>query len=494
MICQTCSAENTEEAVFCHKCGTKIVLEQSKKICTQCGNKLNDDDNFCVQCGTSVESFAGDSDDDGVSIPKEEDLLKSYDATIQTYAPLVTSLLIVLIIAYSSWVFLCANSWMDVPVEALVKFGGNIRLLTFSGEEWRLWSSTFIHGGLLHLAMNIVCLWSFGRLLERMSGHMKFLALYFISAIGSSIISMKFNGDVVSAGASGAIFGIFGSFMMYVLVMGKHFGLTYDSIWNHVKEGLIFLVVNFVYSFLPGIDMAAHLGGLLVGTGAGLIFAVVDSVSTKGFLRIFNYWLAVLSAIVITQITYSWYKSNSWNSWIGSDLENREIVFKLNSFAAEKGVAEAQFNLGVMYASGEGVEKDDYKAVKWFREAAEQGNADAQFNLGNMYLNGRGVLKDDSEAVKWYRKAAEQGYASAQCNLGWMYNEGRGVTQDDYEAVMWLRKAAEQGDARAQGSLGWMYENGRGVLKDDSEAVKWYRKAAEQGNADAKEALKRLGY
>lgn len=491
MICQTCSAENTEEAVFCHKCGTKIVLEQSKKICTQCGNKLNDDDNFCVQCGTSVGSFAGDSDNDGVSIPKEEDLLKSYDATIQTYAPLVTSLLIVLIIAYSSWVFLCANSWMDVPVEALVKFGGNIRLLTFSGEEWRIWSSTFIHGGLLHLAMNIVCLWSFGRLLERMSGHMKFLVLYFISAIGSSIISMKFNGDVVSAGASGAIFGIFGSFMMYVLVMGKHFGLTWDSIWSHVKEGLIFVVVNFVYSLLPGIDMAAHLGGLLVGTGAGLIFAVVDSVSTKGFLRIFNYWLAVLSAIVITQITYSWYKSNSW---IGSDLENQDIEFKLNSFAAEKGDAEAQFNLGLMYDFGEGVTKNESQAVKWYRKAAEQGNAYAQYNLGVSYTDGTGVAKDDCEAVKWFRKAAEQGVVKAQYNLGWMYENGCGVTQDESEAAKWYLKSAEQGYADAQYNLGNMYLDGRGVLQYELEAVKWFRKAAEQGNADAKEALKRLGY
>ena len=69
------------------------------------------------------------------------------------------------------------------------------------------------------------------------------------------------------------------------------------------------------------------------------------------------------------------------------------------------------------------------------RQAAEQGDATAQFNLGNMYANGEGVPKDDAEAVKWFRLAADQGYAAAQLNLGAAYTNGQGVLKDDAEAV-----------------------------------------------------------
>ena len=153
--------------------------------------------------------------------------------------------------------------------------------------------------------------------------------------------------------------------------------------------------------------------------------------------------------------------------------------------AAEQGDATAQFNLGFMYANGEGVPKDDAEAVRWFRLAAEQGDAAAQLNLGNMYADGQGVFKDDAEAVRWFRLAAEQGLAMAQFNLGIVYDNGEGVLKDDAESIKWYRLAAEQGLANAQLNLGAAYTNGWGFLKDEAEAVKWYRLAADQGLAMA---------
>ena len=78
------------------------------------------------------------------------------------------------------------------------------------------------------------------------------------------------------------------------------------------------------------------------------------------------------------------------------------------------------------------------------RQAAEQGHAEAQCHLGIMYANGQGVEKDESMAVKWYRKAAEQGHTKAQANLGFMYATGKGVPQSFSEALRWLRKAEAQ--------------------------------------------------
>ena len=116
---------------------------------------------------------------------------------------------------------------------------------------------------------------------------------------------------------------------------------------------------------------------------------------------------------------------------------------------AESGDATAQFNLGVMYQSGQGVPQDYADAMKWYRLAADQGDEDAQNNLGVMYAKGQGVPQDYAEAVKWYRMAAEQGEAVAQNNLGLMYDEGQGVPQDYAEAYVWFSVAAAGGDAKA---------------------------------------------
>ena len=85
---------------------------------------------------------------------------------------------------------------------------------------------------------------------------------------------------------------------------------------------------------------------------------------------------------------------------------------------AVKGDAEAQRNLGYLYATGNGMPKDPAEAVKWYRMAAEQGNAAAQSNLGVMYANGNVVAKDQMEAVKWFRKAAERGSIELVLVLG----------------------------------------------------------------------------
>ena len=120
---------------------------------------------------------------------------------------------------------------------------------------------------------------------------------------------------------------------------------------------------------------------------------------------------------------------------------------------AEAGDIEAQFNLGMCYKNGYGVEKNLRKATNLYRKAAEQGDATAQYNLGLCYANGDGVEKNLPEAAKWWRKAAEQGNAKAQFDLGLLYYWGCGVEQNLTEAANWFRKAAEQGDADAQKAL-----------------------------------------
>jgi uncharacterized protein len=124
-------------------------------------------------------------------------------------------------------------------------------------------------------------------------------------------------------------------------------------------------------------------------------------------------------------------------------------------------------------------ERDDYAtALKEFKTAAERGNAEAQFLVGVMYANGEGVPQDYTEAAKWYRKAAEQGYADAQRELAELHKGVPGVPQDYAEVVKWYRKAAQQGDAFAQMGLGARYAHGEGVPQDFVQAYMWFDLAA----------------
>lgn len=161
---------------------------------------------------------------------------------------------------------------------------------------------------------------------------------------------------------------------------------------------------------------------------------------------------------------------------------------------AEAGNADAQNSLGLAYAGGEGVPKDDAKAVEWYQKAAVQGGVGAQLNLGEMYRAGRGVPKDAAKAFEWYQKAATQGNADAQVKLGRMYSDGEGVPKDAAKSSEWYQKALAQGHPVAQWNLATNYLLGIGVPKDDAKAFEWYQKSAAQGRPGSQAMLGALYY
>lgn len=142
-------------------------------------------------------------------------------------------------------------------------------------------------------------------------------------------------------------------------------------------------------------------------------------------------------------------------------LSPEERFLKLRQ-DAEAGDAEAQNALGSLFYSGEAISKDatgkmmDYdleSAAGWFQRAAEQGHAGAQFNLGLLYAEGQGVPQDFAKAVEWFTKAAEQGNVDAQNNLGVMYLVGEGVPKNTDKAIEWFKKAEKQGNEEARENL-----------------------------------------
>ncbi|MDY4595082.1 MAG: tetratricopeptide repeat protein [[Pasteurella] aerogenes] len=115
----------------------------------------------------------------------------------------------------------------------------------------------------------------------------------------------------------------------------------------------------------------------------------------------------------------------------------------INNASAE--TASEKFDRAYQYT-----QQQNYQAAfPIFKELAEQGNENAQFNLGLMYANGQGVRQDYLQAVKWYQQAAEQGLAEAQVTLGIKYELGEGVRQNSATAKMWIGKACDNGLQKA---------------------------------------------
>ena len=132
--------------------------------------------------------------------------------------------------------------------------------------------------------------------------------------------------------------------------------------------------------------------------------------------------------------------------------------------------------------------RQDYKtALKIWQPLAEKGNAEAQVNLGMMYYEGDGITKNETESLKWFRKAADQGNADAQHTVGLMYESGKGVKQSFDDAFSWYGMAADQGHAKAQEELADCYAAGFGYGGGgpyNVGAYEWYLISSMAGNKD----------
>lgn len=158
------------------------------------------------------------------------------------------------------------------------------------------------------------------------------------------------------------------------------------------------------------------------------------------------------------------------------------------------GVPEAQHDLAAIYTAGRGgVTQNFEKAAQWFREAADEGIANASYNLGVLYHQGLGVERDLDRALYWYREAAKLGHPEAQYNLGIAYIEGIGTQYDPKIAAAFFESSANQGVVEAAYNLGLIHENALiGKNSKQEEALMWYKIAADGGSTDAKSALQGL--
>jgi membrane associated rhomboid family serine protease len=156
----------------------------------------------------------------------------------------------------------------------LVQWGANVGPFTLSGEWWRLLTCVFVHGGLLHIAFNMWCLWDLGALSEALYGRWTFAALYLVSGLGASLASVAWNPHVMSVGASGAIFGLAGA-LIAAFKLGE-FSVPRATLSGPLRSLLVFVVFNLGFGAVSGFtDNAAHVGGLVTGLILGALIARV---------------------------------------------------------------------------------------------------------------------------------------------------------------------------------------------------------------------------
>jgi rhomboid protease GluP len=161
----------------------------------------------------------------------------------------------------------------------LVDWGANWGPETLGDHDWwRLFSSMFVHAGVLHVGFNMYVLWMGGRLVERLYGHAGYLILYTFAGLVGSVASVLTHPSGSSVGASGAVFGVFGALLAFLL--RRRALLPMLALKRLRGTAIAFVVLNVAFGFaVPGIDQAAHLGGLGGGFVAGLLLApsFVDS-------------------------------------------------------------------------------------------------------------------------------------------------------------------------------------------------------------------------
>jgi rhomboid protease GluP len=180
------------------------------------------------------------------------------------------------IVALNTLVFLAmaasgAGFFKSKPAVAIA-YGSNFGPDTLNGEWWRLFTSTFIHFGFAHIAFNMLVLAQTGRIVERLYGNARFITLYLFAGLTGSLLSVLWHPEVNSAGASGAIFGVLGAMLAYVL---RYRSAIPPSIYaSRFQMAISFIAYNLFYGFTHhGIDNGAHLGGLAGGFLMGWVLA-----------------------------------------------------------------------------------------------------------------------------------------------------------------------------------------------------------------------------
>jgi membrane associated rhomboid family serine protease/cytochrome c-type biogenesis protein CcmH/NrfG len=237
--------------------------------CPNCGKSFSGfsiGSNAASECRECRAARAAKATNTIVQEPRAQN---SFWSLIQTI-PLVTRTIITVNVMVYVAMGLSGVSWTDPSVVQAIRWGADFGPLSLSGQWWRLFTSMFVHFGFFHIALNMWCLRNLAIALEPMMGRLAFSITYLFSGLAASAVSTAWNPWRASAGASGAIFGIAGAFVSYLVL--KKAAIPASLVRQNLRSLAVFILLNLTIGAASGhIDNSAHVGGLAAGLIIGAL-------------------------------------------------------------------------------------------------------------------------------------------------------------------------------------------------------------------------------
>lgn len=406
----------------------------------------------------------------------------------QRRLPIVTLVLITL----NAITFILLDQFVgrSQDVANLIRFGAySYPLIVQNGEYWRLITNTFLHIGSFHFLLNMGILFILGNLLEGLYGRSRFIILYLISAIGGSLASLIFVRAAIGAGASGAIFGLMGVVVALGLRHKDRLPLRRGRVFG--MRLLPFIVLDVVLGFIiPHINIAAHLGGLLIGFTAGLVLPPAiyadgerESYGVKAAAAVFV-GLTVLSGAVTIQRFFdrteiAERRANDGFRSLPPSSELREYIERIEQTLRSRGYTRELYGLlERLYWEMLRTDPEDSSWDQKFREFYERALLEEPYHsnwndgLRRLYLYQVEVVgqRSETEYLPGYiglckKVIRKKGYhQSLYRNLEFFYRRGKTLTPDktsDWDSNLEkLYRKAIVGDpefAYWYNNLAWLY-------------------------------------
>src|SRR5690349_10326781 len=307
-------------------------------------------------------------------------------------------------------------SFFDPTPQQAIAFGADFGPLTFNGQWWRLVTSMFVHFGIIHIGLNMWCLWNLGRAAEVFLGRFSYLLAYFASGIFGSIASVYWHPLAAGAGASGAIFGMAGVLVTFVYLKKTPAHLQINKKMLSSLGTFIFhnLVIG---ASIPGISNAAHVGGLVMGAVVGALLPAAGASESSRRTR-----LSFVVAFCAASLFGSGAAAKHLRSRVAelpsirrliAQGKSDEAIARLQEITArEPQFAAAHDLLASLYLSG-----GDYpKAISALEKAnaSDPSNTTYQRQLGSAYL----ATKQFDQAAAFFLELVRANPSDARNYLG----------------------------------------------------------------------------
>jgi rhomboid protease GluP len=240
----------------------------------------------CTVCGKAFEVSLGDETTRTCPVCAAAAWEAGQAALLQETPsfPGTIALIVINALVFAAMVLSGVSAFLPTPQQAIA-FGADFGPLVFGGQWWRLVTSMFVHFGIIHIGLNMWCLWNLGRAAEILMGRFPYLLAYFASGIFGSIAGVYWHPLAAGAGASGAIFGMAGVLVTFVYLKKSPAHLQINK--KLLSSLGSFIVYNLIIgASIPGISNAAHVGGLVMGAVVGVLLPAASASESSRRTRV----------------------------------------------------------------------------------------------------------------------------------------------------------------------------------------------------------------